>query len=178
MRAVVCDALGEPLAVREIDDPPAPGAGQVRLRVRAAGVNFPDLLMVKGQYQEKPPLPFVPGMECAGTVIDCGDGVTGFAPGDRVMASLDHGGFAGAALADAARVYRMPDAMSFETAAGFGVVYQSAWIGLVPRSRLKAGETLLVLGAAGGIGLAAVEIGKAMGATVIAAASNAGKLAV
>lgn len=178
MRAVVCESLGEPLAVREIDDPPAPVAGQVRLRVHAAGVNFPDLLMVKGQYQEKPPLPFVPGLECAGEVIDCGVGVTGFAPGDRVMASVDRGGFAGGALADAARAYRMPDAMSFEEAAGFGVVYQSAWIGLIHRGRLEAGETLLVLGAAGGIGLAAVEIGKAVGATVIAAASSADKLSV
>lgn len=178
MRAVVCEALGDPLTVREIEDPPAPGAGQVRIRVHAAGVNFPDLLMVAGHYQEKPPLPFVPGLECAGTVIDCGERVAGLAPGDRVMASLDHGGFAEQALADAARVFTLPDGMPFDAAAGFGVVYQSAWIGLIQRARLAPGETLLVLGAAGGIGLAAVEIGKAMGATVIAAASNADKLAV
>lgn len=178
MRAVVCEALGEPLAVREIDDPPPPAAGQVRLRVHAAGVNFPDLLMVKGQYQEKPPLPFVPGLECAGTVIDCGEGVTGLAPGDRVMASVDQGGFAGQALADAPRVFALPEVMPFDVAGGFGVVYQSAWLGLIQRSRLRPGETLLVLGAAGGIGLAAVEVGKAAGATVIAAVSTPEKLAV
>lgn len=178
MRAVVCEALGEALAVREVDDPPTPGRDQVRLRVEAAGVNFPDLLMVAGRYQEKPPLPFVPGLECAGTVIDCGEDVADLAPGDRVMASLDHGGFAGQALADAGRTFELPDGMPWDVAAGFGVVYQSAWIGLIQRGRLAAGETLLVLGAAGGIGLAAVEIGKAVGASVIAAASTAEKLAV
>jgi NADPH2:quinone reductase len=177
MLAVVCEALGVPLAVRAIDDPPAPGEGQVRIRVHAAGVNFPDLLMVAGQYQEKPSLPFVPGLEVAGAVIDAGPG-TGFATGDRVMATVDDGGFAEQVLADAARVIALPAAMPFDVAAGFAVVYLSAWLGLVHRCRLAAGETLLVLGAAGGIGLAAVEIGKAVGATVIAAAGNADKLAV
>lgn len=178
MRAMICQELGQPLTPAEVADPPAPGPDQVEIAVRAAGVNFPDLLMVRGLYQDKPDLPFAPGLEVAGTIAACGAEVAGLSPGDRVLATVRHGGFAEKVVADAARTHRIPDAMPFDQAAGFAIVYLSSWVALVERCRLREGETLLVLGASGGVGLAAVEIGKALGARVIAAAGSPEKLAV
>lgn len=180
MRGIVCRSLGEPegLEIAALERPGALGPGQVRVSVRAAGVNFADVLMVAGGYQDKPDLPFVPGMEAAGVVTEAAPDVTSLAPGDRVVALLDRGAFAEEAVAGATDVFRIPDAMGFETAAAFAVAYGTAHAALVDRGRLLPGETLLVHGSAGGVGLAAVEIGKALGATVIAAASSPEKLAV
>lgn len=179
MRAIVCNALGEPETLSlETLPSPALGATQVRMLVHAAGVNFADGLMVAGSYQEKPPLPFTPGFEVAGTIAEIGAAVTGFAVGDRVLGLTGVGGYADEAVVDVAAVYKMPDMMSFEAAAGFPIAYGTSHGALEWRADLKKGETLLVLGAAGGVGLTAVEIGHAMGATVIAAASSQDKLAV
>lgn len=179
MKAVTVDAFGPPESLRWTEMPaPQPGAGQVAIRVRAAGLNFADTLMVAGKYQVKPDLPFVPGMEVAGEVIACGPGVTRFRSGDRVMAVCDSGAFAEQAVAHESAVYAIPDGMDFATAATFPIVYGTAHLALGARGRLKPGETLLVHGAAGGVGLAAVEIGKRMGATVIATAGSADKLAL
>ena len=179
MRAVVCNALGEPetLSIETLPSPPL-GAGQIRIHTHAAGVNFADGLMVGGTYQEKPPLPFTPGFEVAGVVAEVAGDVTGFAVGDRVIGLTGVGGYADEAVVDAGAVYKIPDMMSFEAAAGFPIAYGTSHGALDWRADLKAGETLLVLGAAGGVGLTAVEIGHAMGATVIAAASSPEKLAV
>jgi NADPH2:quinone reductase len=179
MRAVLCEAWGEPEGLRlgEIDVPP-PGPGEVRVAVHAAGVNFADILMVAGKYQEKPPFPFTPGLEAAGVVEAVGEGVTRVAAGDRVLALPRSGAFAEAALATEDSVFKIPDAMDFVTAAGFAVTYGTAQGALDWRADLQTGELLLVHGAAGGAGLAAVEVGKAMGATVIATARGAEKLAV
>lgn len=179
MRAVVCNALGEPETL-SIETLPSPslGAGQIRIHTHAAGVNFADGLMVGGTYQEKPPLPFTPGFEVAGVVAEVAGDVTGFAVGDRVIGLTGVGGYADEAVVDAGAVYKIPDMMSFEAAAGFPIAYGTSHGALDWRADLKAGETLLVLGAAGGVGLTAVEIGHAMGATVIAAASSPEKLAV
>ncbi|MFO1037024.1 MAG: NADPH:quinone oxidoreductase family protein [Geminicoccaceae bacterium] len=171
MRAMICRALGGPEVLEAADLPdPTPGPGEVRIRVRAAGVNFADSLMLKGTYQEKPPLPFVPGLEIAGEIDALGDGVTGLAMGRRVLAVVDRGGFAELAIARAADVVPIHDGMDFPTAAGFPIAYGTAYGGLVWRADLKAGETVLVHGAAGGVGLTAVEVGKALGARVIATA--------
>lgn len=169
MRAVLCAELSGPDALRLIDLPePEPGPGEVRVAVRAAGVNFADTLIVRGRYQERPPLPFVPGLEVAGTVDALGLGVTGFAPGQRVMAVLDRGGFAEKAVAAASDLVALPETIDDATAAGFAVAYGSAHGALRWRADLRAGETLVVHGAAGGVGLTAVECGKALGAVVIA----------
>ncbi|MCB1747735.1 MAG: NADPH:quinone oxidoreductase family protein [Gammaproteobacteria bacterium] len=178
MRALLCRAWGavDGLEVAE-SDAPRPGPGQVLIEVRATAVNYADAIMVGGTYQTKPPLPFSPGLETAGTVLAIGEGVTRVAPGDRVMALLHYGGMAEQALADAADTWRIPDGMGWRDAAAFPVAYFSSDVALRWAGRLEAGETLLVLGAAGGVGLTAVEIGKAMGARVIAAASTAEKLA-
>ena len=179
MRAVLCHAWGEVEDLRLGDaPPPIPADGEVVLAVRAAGINYADALMVAGRYQTKPPLPFSPGLEAAGIVTACGDGVTRFRPGDRVMAILAHGGLAELAVAPEAETFAIPDRMSFEEAGAFPIAYISSHVALRWQARLQPGETLLVLGAAGGVGLTAVEIGKAMGARVIAAASTAEKLAV
>ena len=177
MKAVVCTEFGpiETLRLEERPDP-VPGAGDILIEVHAAGVNFPDGLMVRGEYQVKPPRPFTPGSEVAGIVRACGVGVSGFAEGDRVVALPGIGGFAEMVVAAADRSVRLPDGMDFQTAAGFMLVYGTSLHGLADCGRLRAGETLLVLGAAGGVGLAAVEIGRAMGARVIAAASTDEKL--
>ncbi len=176
--AVVTDWLGpEGLEVQDIAPPPL-GAGEVRLRVRAAGVNFADVLMTRGEYQVKPPRPFAPGLEVAGEVLETGAGVEGLAPGQRVMAILHYGGFAEEAVTGADGVFPIPDAMSFEIAAGFAVVYGTAHMGLMLKAGLQAGETVLVHGAAGGVGIAAVEVAKAAGARVIATAGGPAKLAV
>ncbi|MEE9209197.1 MAG: NADPH:quinone oxidoreductase family protein [Kiloniellales bacterium] len=179
MRAILCDKWGEPEVLRlgEIDAP-EPGPGEVRLAVHAAGVNFADILMIAGTYQEKPPLPFSPGMEVAGVVESVGSGVTHVRPGERVLALPGAGGFAESALAKAHNVFAIPEAMDFVTAAGFAITYGTAHGALTWRAALEAGELLLVHGAAGGVGLATVEVGKAMGATVIATARGADKLAV
>ena len=181
MKAVLCHAWGEPgtLCFEE-----APAAAplqprQLRIRARAFGVNFADSLMIAGTYQVKPPLPFTPGLEAAGEVIETGADVVDLRPGDRVFAYFRAGGaFAEQTTVDAAAAVRIPDAMDFVTAAAFPIAYGTSYYALVHRGQLKAGETLLVLGAAGGVGLSAVEIGKGLGARVIAAAGSPEKLAV
>ena len=150
----------------------------MKIAVHAAGLNFPDTLMVAGKYQVKPPFPFSPGMECAGVVTEVGDEVTEVKPGDRVMAAPGHGGMAQEAIAPADFVFRIPDSMSFEQAAGFPVTYGTVYYALVDRAKLQPGETLLVHGAAGGVGSNAVEIGKILGAKIIATAGSEEKLAV
>jgi NADPH2:quinone reductase len=150
----------------------------VLIDVRATAVNYADALLVAGRYQTKPPLPFSPGLETAGVVAACGDGVTRFSPGDRVMAVLAYGGLAERAIAPAAETFTIPAGMSFDEAGAFPIAYISSHVAIRWQGRLEPGETLLVLGAAGGVGLTAVEIGKAMGARVIAGASTAEKLAV
>lgn len=179
MRAVVCHELAGPKALRIEDLPtPSPGPGEVRIRVRAAGLNFADVLMLEGKYQEKPPLPFVPGMEVAGQIEACGAGVAGFTPGERILATLPWGGFAEEAVVGASQVVRLPDDVDYTTAAGFAIAYGTAHGALTWAARLRPGETLVVHGAAGGVGLAAVECGKALGATVIATARGAARLQV
>lgn len=179
MRAVLCDGPEgiDGLRVAETD-PPTPGAGEVLVEVAAAGVNFADILISEGKYQVKPTPPFSPGMEISGTIRAAGPDTGDLAPGRRVLAMLDHGGFAEAAIARAPDVVPIPDDLDFVTAAGFAVTYGTAHGALVWRAGLRAGETLLVHGAAGGAGLAAVEVGKALGATVIATAGGSEKLAV
>ncbi len=179
MRAVICQGWGGPEFLKLLDvPPPAVGPGQVRLAVAAAGVNFADTLMIAGKYQEKPPFPFSPGLEVAGTVLEIGPGVTGLVPGQRVAAVLDHGGFAEQAVARVEDVFPIPDSMDFSIAASFPIAYGTSHIALWERARLQAGEILLVHGAAGGVGLTAVEIGKALGATVIASAAGPDRVAV
>lgn len=179
MKAVLCKELGnlESLAVEEVAQP-ALSPGRVRIGVSACGVNFADTLIIAGKYQIKPPLPFTPGMEIAGTVLECGAGVTRCRAGDRVMATLDYGGFSEEVVAQEADVFVLPEAMDFVTAAGFPVTYGTSHIALKYRAALQPRETLVVYGASGGVGLTAVEIGKAMGAEVIATAGGAAKLAV
>ncbi|MDQ2819626.1 MAG: NADPH:quinone oxidoreductase family protein [Pseudomonadota bacterium] len=179
MKAVICKAWGPPdsLVVETVADL-VPGPGEVLIDVHAAGVNFPDVLTVQGKYQFKPVLPFTPGVECAGVIRAVGDGVVQCAPGDRVIAFTQQGAFAEQAVVPAASVMPMPPGMDFDTAAAITLTYGTSHHAVVDRAALKAGETMLVLGAAGGVGLAAIEIGKALGARVIAAASSAEKLAV
>jgi NADPH:quinone reductase len=178
MRALVCRAWGEVDSLSLEDaPPPVPKAGQVLIDVKATPVNFADTLMVRGQYQTRPDFPFSPGLETAGVIAGCGAGVTHLAPGDRVMALLDYGGMAEQAVAAASETWRIPGAMGFEEASVFPVVYLSSHVAIRWQGRLEPGETLLVLGAAGGVGLSAVEIGKAIGARVIAAASSDERLA-
>ncbi len=179
MRAVICHQWGsvDELTVGEAPVPEA-APGEVLIRVKATAVNYADSIMVAGRYQTKPALPFSPGLETAGVVAACGRGVSGFKPGDRVMAILAYGGLAEFAVAPAAETYVIPDGMSFPEAGAFAIAYISSHVAIRWQGRLEAGETLLVLGSAGGVGLAAVEIGKAMGARVIAAASTPEKLAV
>jgi NADPH:quinone reductase len=179
MRAVLCRAWG-PIENLTIEDVPAPtpGSGEILIDVKATAVNYADAIMVAGQYQTKPPLPFSPGLETAGVVAACGAGVTRFKPGDRVMAILPYGGLAEMTVAPETETFAIPDGMSWDEAGAFPVAYISSHVAIRWQGRLEAGETLLVLGAAGGVGLTAVEIGKAMGARVIAAASTPEKLAV
>lgn len=179
MKAVVCKAWGLPetLVVEDLPDL-APGAGEVTIDIMAAGVNFPDVLVIQNKYQFKPALPFTPGNELAGVVRAVGDGVHGFAAGDRVFAFVPQGAFAQQVAVPASAVMKIPDTMDFDTAAALTLTYGTSHHAVVDRAQLKAGETLLVLGAAGGVGLAAIEIGKALGARVIAAASTDEKLAI
>lgn len=178
MRAVRVHELVGPSGLRVDEVPePAPGPGEVLVEVRAAGVNFPDVLLSYGKYQFKPAPPFVPGGEAAGVVTAVGEGVTAVEIGDRVATTLVHGAFAEQIVVPAAAVVKVPAGVGFEVAAATLLTYGTTWHALVDRADLKAGETLLVLGAAGGVGIAAVEIGKLLGARVIAAASTAEKLA-
>jgi NADPH:quinone reductase len=149
----------------------------VLIEVRATGVNYADSIMVAGRYQTRPSFPFSPGLETAGIVRACGEGATRYRPGDRVMAILAYGGFAEQAVADEVETFAMPPGMPFDEAGAFPIAYVSSHVAIRWQGRLEAGETMLVLGAAGGVGLTAVEIGKAMGARVIAGASTAEKLA-
>lgn len=179
MRAVLCKQYGPPerLVIEDVPQP-KPGAGQVVVSTKACGVNFPDTLIIQGKYQTKPELPFSPGGEIAGIVKEIGEGVTQFRVGDRVLAYTRWGGFAEEVLLEASRLIAIPEGMDFVTASAFVMTYGTSHYALKDRAQLKSGETLLVLGAAGGVGLAAVEIGKIMGATVIAAASSDDKLAL
>lgn len=179
MKAVRCKAWGLPetLVVEQLG-PLTAAAGEVVIEVKAAAVNFPDVLIIQGKYQVKPSLPFTPGSELAGVVSAVGDGVSHVKVGDRVIAFVAQGAFAEQAVAAAAAVMPMPAGMDFDTAAAITLTYGTSHHAVVDRAGLKAGETMLVLGAAGGVGLAAIEIGKALGATVIAAASSEEKLAV
>ncbi|HLV98368.1 MAG TPA: NADPH:quinone oxidoreductase family protein [Ktedonobacterales bacterium] len=179
MKAVLCKAFGPPesLVIEEVE-PLTPGRGQAVISVKACGVNFPDTLIIQGLYQFKPPPPFSPGGEVAGVVKEVGAGVENVKPGDRVIAFTAYGGFAEEVLTEAATLIPMPADMDFDVASAFVMTYGTDIHALKDRAKLQRGETLLVLGAAGGIGLAAVELGKAMGAKVIAAASTEEKLAI
>ena len=179
MKAVLCKAYGPPesLVVEDVASP-VPGPGEVVISVKAAGVNFPDVLIIQNKYQVKPPLPFSPGSEVAGVIKDVGEGVTAFKPGDPVMAITGYGGFAQEVKAEARRVLKQPPSMDSVTAAAFGLAYATSDHAIRDRGELKRDEMLLVLGAAGGVGLAAIEIGKAVSARVIACASSDDKLAV
>ena len=179
MRAVLCKELGLPekLVVEEVPSPKA-GKGEVVLSVKACGVNFPDTLIIQGKYQFKPELPFSPGGEVAGVVKEVGEGVTSPKPGDRVIAFNTWGGFAEEMVVEADRTIPMPDRMDFVPASAFVLTYGTSYHALKDRAQLKPEETLLVLGASGGVGIAAVQLGKMMGARVIAAASTAEKLQV
>lgn len=179
MKAALCTHFGPPEELVLSDVPsPSPGKGQVVVTVKACGINFPDVLMVQDKYQFKPPLPFSPGGEIAGTVKEVGDAVTNLKVGDKVIASTGWGGLAEEAVVDAQRCVAMPDGLDFAVAASFFMTHGTSYYALHERAHLKPGETLVVLGAAGGVGLAAVELGKAMGAKVIAAASSEEKVAL
>jgi NADPH2:quinone reductase len=177
MKAMLCKEFGPPemLVLSDIPSPKA-APGQIVITVKACGVNFPDVLIIENKYQFKPPLPFAPGAEIAGVVKELGEGVTRFKVGDRVIASVGNGGMQEEIVADPNRCIPMPESMDFETGAGLILTYGTSHYALKDRAKLRAGETLVVLGAAGGVGLAAVELGKAMGARVIAGASSQEKV--
>ena len=179
MKALLCKQYGLPdtLVLEEVADPVA-GPGQVVVDMKAAGANFPDVLIIQNKYQFKPPLPFAPGAELAGVISAVGDGVKHLKVGDRVIGSTGHGAFAEKVLVPAGRVIPMPPGMGFDAAAAFTLTYGTSYHAVKDRAALQAGETMLVLGAAGGVGLSAIEIGKVLGARVIAAASSEEKLAV
>jgi NADPH2:quinone reductase len=177
MRALVCKEYGPPesLVIEDHDDP-VPGEGQILVDVAAAGINFPDVLSIAGKYQVKTPTPFVPGNEAAGVVSAVGPGVTQFAVGDKAIINTIGGAFAEKCVANVHACAHLPEALSFEQGAGFSVTYGTSYHALKQSANLQPGETVLVLGAAGGVGITAVEIAKAMGAKVIAAASSEEKL--
>ncbi|HZD21229.1 MAG TPA: NADPH:quinone oxidoreductase family protein [Burkholderiales bacterium] len=179
MKAVLCKQYGPPesLTIEELPSPKA-GAGEVVVSVKAASVNFPDVLIIQNKYQFKPPLPFSPGSELAGVIKEVGPGVSGWKAGDRVIAFTTYGAFAEEVKTEATRLLPLPTGMDFVHGAAFLLTYGTSEHALRDRGGLKAGESLLVLGAAGGVGLAAIEIGKALGARVIAGASSEAKLAV
>ena len=180
MRALVVEALQPDYAgclVKEIATPD-PGPGEVRVRVRAGSVNFPDLLMTRGEYQHKPPLPFIPGLEMSGEVDALGEGVDGFRLGDAVVGGARIGGFSEFAVTPAAGLRAKPENLSFAQASAFGAAYITAYVALVRRAHAQPGEWVLVHGAAGGVGLAAVDMAKALGCRVIAASASDAKLAV
>lgn len=177
MKAVLSKAVGGPetLVLEELPDPVA-GPGQVLIDVKACGVNYPDVLIIEDKYQFKPPRPFAPGGEVSGVISGVGEGVTRFKVGDRVLASTGWGGFAEKLALEEQRCTPIPDNMPFDEAAAFVLTYGTSYYALKDRGHVKPGETLLILGAAGGVGLAAVELGKAMGVRVIAAASSQEKV--
>ena len=179
MRAILCKELGpaDKLVIEDVPSPQVSGDG-VKVKVKAAGLNFPDTLIIEGKYQIKPELPFSPGGEMAGEIIEVGPDVKNLKPGMRVMGLTGYGSFAEEMVIGESRVIPVPDGMKDETAAAFSMVYGTSYHALKQRANIKPGETLLVLGASGGVGLAAVELGKAMGAKVIAAASSDDKLQV
>ncbi|MEQ8674775.1 MAG: NADPH:quinone oxidoreductase family protein [Aggregatilineales bacterium] len=179
MKAIICNTLTgiDDLSLEEVESP-AVKAGEIRIATHACGVNFLDTLIVAGKYQEKPPLPFVPGAEVAGEIIEVGEGVKNVKVGDRVVAIASTGGYAEETVVNAVTAIPLPPQMDYVQAAAFPLAYGTSHVALDHRGKLKSGETLLVLGAAGGVGLTAVEIGKLMGATVIAAASTPEKLAL
>lgn len=179
MKAILCESYGPPssLVYREVPDP-VPGPGEVLIQIAACSVNFPDTLIIEGKYQIKPPLPFAPGSDVAGTVIAIGEGVERVKIGDEVVALTRVGGFAEKLVVKESMCFPKPESMPPVVAASFLMAYGTSYHALKDRAKLQSGETLLVLGASGGVGLAAVELGKAMGARVIAAASSAEKLAV
>ena len=177
MKALVCKEYGPPekLVIEEFPDP-VPGEGEVLVDIKAAGINFPDVLLIAGTYQVKVPPPFVPGNEAAGIVEAVGQGVAGIKPGDRVIITPSAGGFAEKCVVAEKLCLPLPDGMSYEQGAGFTITYATSYHAFRQSTELKAGETVLVLGAAGGVGITAVEIAKALGAKVIAAASSEEKL--
>jgi len=176
MKAIVVREFGPPQNIQAEDFPaPRPTDDQVLVDVHAAGVNFPDMLVMSGKYQVLPPRPFVPGKECAGIAAAVGKAVTTCKPGDRVLAWMEYGAFGAQAVAPQNNCFVMPGGMSFEEGAGFGVVYQTAHYALVKRAQMRAGEVVLVTGATGGVGLAAVQLAKAFGAVVVAAVSTPDK---
>ena len=178
-KAVVCRELGPPEQLRlETFAAPPLKRGEVRVAIHAAGINFPDILMAAGEYQLKPELPFTPGMEAAGEVSEIANGMSGVAVGDKVIVKLRHGGYANEAVVTPAQLTPLPRTFDFAEGATFLAAHGTAYHGLIDRGQLKSGEVLLVHGAGGGVGLAAVEMGKMLGATVIAAASSEEKLAV
>jgi NADPH:quinone reductase len=179
MKAVLCKAFGPPesLVIEEVDTP-KPAKGQVVISVKACGVNFPDTLIIQGKYQSKPPFPFTPGSEVAGIVKELGEGVKTTKVGEKVMAFIGMNGFAEEAIAHEFQIVPMPHNLDFASASAFLLTYGTSHHALKDRAQLQPGETLLVLGAAGGVGLAAVELGKIMGAKVIAAASSDEKLEI
>lgn len=179
MKALLCKEHGtaDTLVVDDVPPPPL-GDGEVRIAVRACGVNYPDNLIIAGKYQVQPPLPFSPGFELAGEILEVGPGVTRLQTGQRVAATSMGGGMAEQICVPASNVVPIPPAMDFATAAGFIITYGTSYHALKQRARLEAGESLLVLGAGGGVGLTAVELGSLMGAVVIAAASSEDKLAL
>src|SRR5204863_6622282 len=174
MKAMVCEAFGGPevLAMREVPDPPAPGPGEVQVRIRARGVQYVDVLMLAGKYQFRPEPPFVPGNEAAGEVVAVGDGVSRFKPGDKVMSRHRLGAFATLGNARSENCHPVPEGMSLEQAAVFSGAYHTAYHALLQRGRLQAGDWAMINGAAGGIGIAAIQVAKLFGATVIATAST------
>jgi NADPH:quinone reductase len=178
LKAVVCRELGPPerLRLQSVASRPL-GTGEVRVAIRAAGLNFPDVLMVSGEYQLKPELPFTPGMEASGDIVEIGSDVSGVAAGDRVMVKMRHGAFTDEAVVMPSQLTPLPRTFDYAEGATFLAAHGTAYHALVDRGQLKSGETLLVHGAGGGVGLAAVEVGKLLGATVIAAASSEEKLA-
>jgi len=179
VKAVLCKEYGPPESLVVEDVPAAKaGKGEVVVAVKACSVNFPDTLIIQGKYQFKPPMPFSPGSDVTGTITAVGEGVTRAKVGDRVLASMAWGGFADEVVASEDKLTPLPDGLDFVTASAFLMTYSTSYYALKDRAKLQAGETLLVLGAAGGVGLAAVELGKLMGAKVIAAASSDEKLAV
>lgn len=177
MKAILCKSYGPPenLVLEEIADPVA-GANEAVVEVYSASLNFPDTLQIQGKYQFQPPMPFTPGSEIGGIIKSVGPGVNELAPGDRVMATPGIGGLAEQVVCNTQSIRKIPDSMDFKTAAGFAMIYTTSYYALKQRANLQPGETLLVLGASGGVGLAAVELGKIMGARVIAAASSDEKL--
>ena len=180
MRALVVDRLAPDFAgcsVRDVQAP-TPGPGEVRIAVRAASVNFPDLLMTRGEYQFKPPLPFIPGLDLCGVIESVGEGVSPERVGEAVVAGARTGAFAPLAVVPTAAARRKPERLSFAQGAAYGAAYLTAYVALVRRAQLRPGETVLVQGASGGVGLAAVDLAKALGAVVIAASASDEKLAV